>query len=117
MATSAAPTYFPYHEFTYRGKVCSFVDGGLVTNNPSYTVSVMAASFIEHPQSDTFHLSIGCGAPTKSVFNYQVDDIKYVNFIYNPLGSSDNTGGAWNPRWAVHGLPFSINAQGRYIVD
>ena len=35
LSTSAAPTYFPYHEFEFRGKKQSFVDGGVVCNNPS----------------------------------------------------------------------------------
>lgn len=35
LSTSAAPTYFPPHEFNYKGNMRKFVDGGLAFNNPS----------------------------------------------------------------------------------
>jgi len=44
-ATSAAPTYFPPFETTWRGTQCRFVDGGVWANNPS-AIAVAEASRI-----------------------------------------------------------------------
>lgn len=44
-ATSAAPTYFPPFETTWRGAQCRFIDGGVWANNPS-GIAVAEASRI-----------------------------------------------------------------------
>lgn len=62
LATSAAPTFFPVHEFNHQ----HFVDGGLVANAPGLIAVHEAMHFANHPDVSTIHVvSIGtCGGGT-----------------------------------------------------
>lgn len=66
LATSAAPTYLPSHEFTWAGAAHRFVDGGVWANNPA-TVAIMGLYPLivrrSPPGNTLFLTSIGTGMP------------------------------------------------------
>lgn len=59
-ATSAAPTYFPPHQFTnLMGEVGAYVDGGVVANNPA--MCAFAEALRRWPGEQLAVISIGTG--------------------------------------------------------
>lgn len=59
-ATSAAPTYFPPHEFTnLSGEKGAYVDGGVFANNPAMCAFAEAVRL--WPQEDIAVISVGTG--------------------------------------------------------
>lgn len=74
-ATSAAPTYFPTHTFTYNKENVVCIDGGLIMNNPSLGafIEVLGNSSYKHYKKedkelevkDIAVLSLGTGISSK----------------------------------------------------
>jgi len=65
LASIAAPTFFPAHHATLRGKRYTWVDGGVgVAGNPSYHAAVEAIHYSggAYPPGDTRMLSFGTGS-------------------------------------------------------
>jgi uncharacterized protein len=59
-ATSAAPTYFPPHQFTnLMGEAGAYVDGGVVANNPA--MCALAESLCRWPGESIAVISVGTG--------------------------------------------------------
>jgi len=64
LATSAAPTYLPPHEFTWAGAPHRFVDGGVWANNPAVVAVMGLYPFVVHrgpSESALFLTSLGTG--------------------------------------------------------
>ncbi len=57
LSTTAAPTYFPAHNFKRRGR---YIDGGVGANNPTYIAVVEALTSCGWKAEDLYVLSIGC---------------------------------------------------------
>lgn len=54
LCTSAAPSYFPPHTFMYNGEERSFIDGGLICNNPSLAAHSLASKLAGNPSENIF---------------------------------------------------------------
>ncbi len=57
LSTTAAPTYFPAHDFEKRGR---YIDGGVGANNPTHIAVVEAITSCGWKAEDLYVLSIGC---------------------------------------------------------
>lgn len=68
-ASTAAPTYFPAHPMTVKGKRCALIDGGVVANNP--TACAIAEALRKDARVDNSRdlvvLSVGTGERTRSI--------------------------------------------------
>ncbi len=63
-ATSAAPTFFPPYEMSWRGERPILIDGGVVANNPSI-IAVFEAFRVAPPDESIRVLSLGTGSPQR----------------------------------------------------
>eukprot|EP00349_Pseudokeronopsis_sp_Brazil_P004341 CAMPEP_0202958916 /NCGR_PEP_ID=MMETSP1396-20130829/3186_1 /ASSEMBLY_ACC=CAM_ASM_000872 /TAXON_ID= /ORGANISM="Pseudokeronopsis sp., Strain Brazil" /LENGTH=230 /DNA_ID=CAMNT_0049677227 /DNA_START=20 /DNA_END=712 /DNA_ORIENTATION=- len=97
LATSAAPTYFPKAEFKLFGYMNTFVDGGVIMNNPVLLGKSYAGEFVENPNTELFMTSISTGLDVETEFRTkETQEDKWLSvenqtgsFLYNVVNGAN----------------------------
>jgi hypothetical protein len=88
LASIAAPTYFPAHVATIKGKEFSWVDGGVgVAGNPSYHAVVEALHYSDgkYRQGETRMLSFGTGKSPHPINAQKANVLDWAGWVLREL--------------------------------